>query len=117
MNRWQIIFVHVSRLNIIILVMSLVTSNYMTALSTSATTLSKEIPSALGTSGLMNQSADEMDIDVSVDPKESLPLNGTQQISTKGATDIDINNFPPRRVTVVIENETVYVTNWPVTIG
>ena len=88
----------------------------MTALSTSATTLSKETPSALGTSEL-NQSADEMDIDVSVDPRESLPLNGTQQISTKGATDIDINNFPPRGVTVVIENETVYVTSRLVTIG
>jgi hypothetical protein len=89
----------------------------MTALSNSAATLSKETPSALGTSGLMNQSADEMDIDVSVDPRESFPLNGTQQISTKGATDIDISNFPPRGVTVVIENETVYVTSRPVTIG
>jgi hypothetical protein len=88
----------------------------MTAPSTSATTLSKETPSSLGTPGLMNQSADEMDIDVSVDPTESLPLNGTQQMSTKGATDIDINNFPPRGVTVVIENETVYVTNRSVTI-
>jgi hypothetical protein len=89
----------------------------MTAPGTSATTLSKGTPSALGTSGLMNQSADEMDIDISVDPRESLPLNGTQQISTKGATDIDINYFPPRGVTVVIENETVYVTSRPVTIG
>jgi hypothetical protein len=89
----------------------------MTALSTSATTLSKETPSSFGTSELMNQSADEMDIDVSVDPTESLPINGTQQISTKGATDIDINSFPPRGVTLVIENETVYVTNRSVTIG
>lgn len=39
----------------------------------------------------MNQSADEMDIDVSVDP-------------TRG-------------VTIVIENETVYVTSRAVTIG
>ena len=97
--------------------MSVVTSSYIAAPSTSGTTLSKETPSALGTPELMNRSADEMDIDVSVDPRESLPLNGTQQISTKGATDIDINNFPPRGVTVVIENETVYVTNRSVTIG
>ena len=85
--------------------------------SSYASTLSKEGPSLIDEAGSLNQTADEMDIDVAIDPTESLPPNGTQQISTEGATDIDINNIPPTGVTVVIENETVYVTNRPVTIG
>jgi hypothetical protein len=68
-------------------------------------------------SGGQNQSSDELDIDISVDPTESLSSNGTQQISTDGATDIDINSFPPLGVTIIVENGTVYVTNRTVTIS
>ncbi|MPZ07433.1 MAG: hypothetical protein GEU26_13640 [Nitrososphaeraceae archaeon] len=95
----------------IILLIMVITNAY-------ATTLSKETPPLLiQQNSIQNQSADELDIDVAVDPSELLPPNGTQQISTEGATDIDVNSFPPPGVTIVIENETVYVTNRSVTIG
>jgi hypothetical protein len=82
-----------------------------------ASTLSKEDPPLLieESSGL-NQSLDELDIDIIIDPTEPLPHNGTQQISTEGATDIDINSFPPSNVTILIDNKTAYVTNRPVTL-
>jgi hypothetical protein len=54
------------------------------------------------------------DIDISISPGELLPTNGTVSISTEGATDMDINEFPPSGVTVIIRNETVVVTNNPV---
>jgi hypothetical protein len=47
---------------------------------------------------------------------EPLPANGTVSISTEGATDSDMNVFPPEGVTVVIENDTVTVTNQTVDI-
>ena len=55
------------------------------------------------------------DIDISISPGELLPANGTVSISTEGATDMDINEFPLSGVTVIIRNETVVVTNNPVT--
>jgi hypothetical protein len=60
-----------------------------------ASTLSKEeVPLTQGIVG-QNQTMDQQDIDISVDPTESLPSNGTQEISTERATDIDINIIPP----------------------
>lgn len=53
---------------------------------------------------------------ISIDPGESLPANGTVSISTEGATDTDMNIIPPEGVTVVISNETVTVTNQTVDI-
>src|ERR671911_534724 len=83
-----------------------------------ASTLSKEdSPLLIEEVGGQNQSTDELDIDITIDPTEPLPPNGTQQISTEGATDIDINSFPPSDVTILIDNETAYVTNRPVTLG
>jgi hypothetical protein len=35
-------------------------------------------------------------------------------MSTEGATDMDINEFPPEGVSVIIRNESVIVTNNPV---
>lgn len=35
------------------------------------------------------------DIDIAINPTEALPSNGTVTISTEGATDMDINEFPP----------------------
>jgi len=60
---------------------------------------------------------DEMDRDININPDAFLPMNGTQTISTAGATDLDINVFPPEGVSVIIQNETITVTNHPVTIG
>jgi hypothetical protein len=84
-----------------------------------ASTLEKEsLP--LNTTGSpipLNSTDDAEDIDISIDPTEDITSpNGTQSISTRGATDIDINDFPPEGVTVVIENQTVSVTENPVTI-
>ena len=55
------------------------------------------------------------DVDISISPGEELPANGTVSVSTEGATDMDINEFPPEGVTVIIQNYTVAVTNNPVT--
>jgi hypothetical protein len=55
------------------------------------------------------------DVDISISPGEELPANGTVTVSTEGATDMDINEFPPPGVTVIIQNDKVVVTNNPVT--
>jgi hypothetical protein len=52
----------------------------------------------------------------SCQPEEPLPANGTVSISTEGVTDTDMNVLPPEGVTVVIENDTVMVTNQTVDI-
>ena len=36
--------------------------------------------------------------DISIDPAEPLPANGTVTISTEGAVDTDMNGFPPQGV-------------------
>jgi hypothetical protein len=53
---------------------------------------------------------------ISKDPEETLPANGTVSISTEGAADTDMNVIPPEGVTVVIENDTVTITNQTVDI-
>src|SRR5919112_6682646 len=53
---------------------------------------------------------------ISINPEEQLPANGTVSISTEGVTDTDMNIIPPEGVTVVIENDTVTVTNQTVDI-
>lgn len=57
------------------------------------------------------------EVDVSIDPGEPLPPNGTVTISTEGATDTDMNAFPPEGVSVIISSDTVTVTNQTVDIG
>lgn len=65
----------------------------------------------------VNLTADDKDRDISIDPYDTLPANGTQTISTTtGATDVDINEFPPVGVTVLIQNGTVTVTNHTVDV-
>ncbi len=56
-------------------------------------------------------------VNITINPDESLPANGTVSISTQGAIDSDMNVFPPEGVTVVISNDTVTVTNQPVDIA
>ena len=56
-------------------------------------------------------------VDISIHPGEPLPANGTVSISTKGATDTDMNAFPPEGVTVIISSDTVTVTNQAVDIA
>ena len=53
---------------------------------------------------------------ISINPEETLPANGTVSISTEGAADTDMNVIPPEGVTVVIESDTVTVTNQTVDI-
>ena len=57
------------------------------------------------------------EIDISIDPAEPLPGNGTATISTEGATDTDLNGFPPEGVYVIISSDTVTVTNQTVDIA
>ena len=56
-------------------------------------------------------------VDISINPVEPLPANGTVSISTEGATDTDMNAFPPEGVTVIISSDTVTVTNQAVDIA
>ena len=56
-------------------------------------------------------------VDISINPEEPLPANGTVSISTEGATDTDMNAFPPEGVTVIISRDTVTVTNQAVDIA
>ena len=56
-------------------------------------------------------------VDISINPGEPLPDNGTVSISTEGATDSDMNVFPPEGVTVIISRDTVTVTNQAVDIA
>ena len=55
-------------------------------------------------------------INITINPDEPLPANGTVSISTEGAIDSDMNVFPPEGVTVVISNDTVTVTSQTVDI-
>jgi hypothetical protein len=55
--------------------------------------------------------------DISISPEELLPANGTVSISTQGATDTDMEGFPPEGVTVIISSDTATVTNQAVDIG
>jgi hypothetical protein len=57
------------------------------------------------------------EVDISIDPGEPLPANGTVTISTEGSTDTDMNAFPPEGVYVIISSDTVTVTNQTVDIG
>ena len=56
-------------------------------------------------------------VDISIAPAEPLPANGTVSISTQGATDTDMNAFPPEGVAVIISSDTVTVTNQTVDIA
>jgi hypothetical protein len=53
---------------------------------------------------------------ISINPEEPLPANGTVSISTEGATDTDMNVIPPEGVSVIISSDTVTVTNQTVDI-
>jgi hypothetical protein len=55
-------------------------------------------------------------VNISINPEEPLPANGTVTISTEGATDTDMNIIPPEGVFVVISNDTITVTNQTVDI-
>jgi hypothetical protein len=79
--------------------------------------LSKEPPDVIINGPPTNFTADQQDIDIQVDPTDPLPANGTVSISTLGATDSDMNGFPPLGVSVIIQNDTVTVTNQPITLG
>ena len=48
---------------------------------------------------------------ISINPEEPLPANGTVSISTEGVSDTDMNVIPPEGVSVIISNDTVTVTN------
>ena len=54
---------------------------------------------------------------ISINPEEPLPANGTVSISTEGVTDTDMNIIPPEGVTVIISNDTATVTNQEVDIA
>jgi hypothetical protein len=54
---------------------------------------------------------------ISINPEETLPANGTVSISTEGVTNTDMNGFPPEGVSVIISSDTVTITNQAVDIA
>src|SRR5829696_5375519 len=74
----------------------------LSTIEASAQPLVKDTPTGTLTDG-----------DISINPEEPLPANGTVSISTEGVTDTDMNVIPPEGVTVIITNDTVTVTNQP----
>src|SRR5918996_720820 len=54
---------------------------------------------------------------ISINPEEPLPANGTVSVSTEGVTDTDMNVIPPEGVTVIMSNDTATVTNQEVDIA
>lgn len=56
-------------------------------------------------------------VNISIDPEEPLPTNGTVTISTERAIDTDMNGIPPEGISVIITNSSVTVTNQTVDIG
>ncbi len=54
---------------------------------------------------------------ISINPVEPLPANGTVSVSTEGVTDTDMNVIPPEGVTVIISNDTATITNQEVDIA
>lgn len=56
-------------------------------------------------------------IDLSINPEEILPANGTVVLSTSGTNDVDINDPPPPGTTVIIESDQVTITNKEVSLG
>jgi len=56
------------------------------------------------------------DVDISISPDEALPINGTVTMSTDGITDYDINDLVPAGVSILIQNDSVTMTNHEITI-
>jgi hypothetical protein len=79
----------------------------LSTIEVSAQPLVKDAPTGTLTGG----------VDISISPEEPLPANGTVSISTEGATDTDMEAFPPEGVTVIMSSDTVTVTNQAVDIG
>jgi hypothetical protein len=80
---------------------------FLSTVQVSAQPLVTSIPPGTSTEG----------VNISINPDEPLPANGTVSISTSGAIDSDMNVFPPEGVTVLVSNDTVTVTNQTVEIG
>jgi hypothetical protein len=78
----------------------------LSTVQVSAQPLVKDIPTGTLTDG-----------GISINPEEPLPSNGTVSISTQGATDTDMDAFPPEGVTVIISSDAVTVTNQAVDIA
>jgi len=55
-------------------------------------------------------------IDLTVDPHEILPANGTVILNTSGTTDIDINHTIPPGTTVILESDQVTITNKEISV-
>jgi hypothetical protein len=83
-----------------------------------STVLERESPPLITNQTELDLSEDTQDTDISINvedmEEDALFENKTQVVSTEGADDIDIDGIPPAGVTVVITNETVFVTSVPV---
>ena len=61
-------------------------------------------------------STESPEVSIDISPLESLPTNGTVTMSLADVVDTNMNEIPPQGVTVIISNQSVTVTNHPVTI-
>jgi hypothetical protein len=105
-NRFMIRLVPVANITLPIFLLVVGSSISLSTIQVSAQPLVISTPTGSVTDGA----------NISINPEEPLPANGTVSISTEGAADSDMNVFPPEGVTVVIENDTVTVTNQTVDI-
>jgi hypothetical protein len=56
-------------------------------------------------------------LDMTINPDEPLPANGTVVMSMAGISDTDMNEMVPAGVSVIIQSDKVTVTNQPVSVG
>jgi len=54
---------------------------------------------------------------IKVDTEESLPENGTVTVDIVGTEDIDIVGVPPSGMTILVQNDTVTVTDEDVIVS
>lgn len=78
-----------------------------------ASTLERDVDPPI----MMNGTSQPGEISIDIDPVEPLPINGTVTMSMEGVSDTNMNDIPPVGVSVIIQNESVTVTNQPVDIS
>lgn len=57
-------------------------------------------------------STESSNVSIDISPLEPLPTNGTVTMSLEDVVDTNMNEIPPPRVTVIINNEAVTVIDY-----
>ena len=92
------------------------TSLYILAVGLSLVAIGTIVAQALPLEKDMSTGNTSEQIDLSINPEEILPANGTVTLSTSGTNDIDINDPVPEGTTVILESDQVTITNKEVSV-